>query len=151
MPNDEKRINPFIAEGLERIRSQWPQSHAVGGKGGNTLVVVPSVRLCDGWLTPDGGKLVAANICTVLFIAPPGYHAACPDHFFTDLELRLAEGRGAWPHNVNKSNGEILAHYGWPQWSSCTWWSWHLQMWDPNCSSLFTYVKVIQQRLSPAR
>lgn len=31
------------------------------------------------------------------------------------------------------------------------WWSWHLQMWNPNQSSLYTFMKVIQQRLNPAR
>ena len=120
--------NPYIEDGIARLRTEWPQTHYERNKHGYHLIVVPSVVLPKGW---------DKTICTVLFLAPPGFPAACPDHFFTDIEIRLLD------HRRNPG--------GWPQWKDCQWWSWHLQMWNPNQSSLFTYMKVIQQRLNPAR
>jgi hypothetical protein len=119
----------------------WPQTHHEQNIHGHNLIFVPGVLLPKGW---------DKTICTVLFLAPPGYPAARPDHFFTDIEVRLAKNK-AIPHNTNVSNGEYLGHLGWPQWAKSMWWSWHLQMWDPNRSSLFMYMKVIQQRLSVIR
>lgn len=140
-----QQVNPYIEDGVARLRTEWPQTHYERNKHGYHLIVVPSVVLPKGW---------DKTICTVLFLAPPGFPAACPDHFFTDIELRLSDHRrnpGGWPKNTNIGNGSWLEHLGWPQWKDCQWWSWHLQMWNPNQSSLFTYMKVIQQRLEPAR
>jgi hypothetical protein len=134
-------LNPHIDTGVALLRTKWPQSHAVAGKHGQHLIVIPSVILPRGY---------RETICTVLFIAPPGYPAACPDHFFTDIEIRLENK--AFPKNALPvgSNNSPLQH--WPQWEgNCQWWSWHLQMWNPNQSSLYTYMNVIRQRLSPAR
>lgn len=126
-----------ITEGIERLRTRWPQAHFVTGPHGDNLIVVPSVVLPKGY---------QETICTVLFIAPAGFPAQHPHHFFTDIDVRLANGahptlttpRG-FPRNV------------WPQWSECKRWHWRLQMWDPNRSGLYTFMKVIQQRLDPAR
>jgi len=130
----------YIEDGIERLRTKWPQAHAEKSKFGHHLIFVPSVKL---------PKQYRENICTVLFIAPPGFPAACPDHFFTDIEVRCDKSL-AMPHNTNLGNGDLLRHLGWPQWKESMWWSWHMQMWNPNQSSLFTYMKVIEQRfLSP--
>jgi hypothetical protein len=72
--------HPLIEEGIERLRTKWPQSHAVPSKYGHNLIIVPSVILPKGW---------KQNICTVLFIVPPGYPAARPDHFFTDIDIEF--------------------------------------------------------------
>jgi hypothetical protein len=133
-------MNKHIEDGIERLRTEWPQSHHERNEHGYHLIVVPGVALPKGW---------DKTTCTVLFLAPPGYPAARPDHFFTDVEVRLADK--SWPHWTNMGNGALLGRLGWPQWKDCQWWSWHLQMWSPNHGSLFTYMKVIQQRLSPAR
>lgn len=134
-------LNPHIETGIERLRTKWPQSHAVAGRHGQHLVVVPSVVLPRGY---------RQTICTVLFVAPPGYPAARPDHFFTDIEIRLENGR--WPHCITPLGSNNSPLQCWPQWEGhCQWWSWHLQAWDPNRSSLYTYMKVIQQRFEPAR
>ena len=134
-------LNSHIEIGVARLRTKWPQSHALAGEHGQHLVLVPGVLLPKGY---------DKTICTVLFIAPPGYPAACPDHFFTDIGIRLENK--AFPHHAlpTGSNNTPLKH--WPQWEgNCQWWSWHLQAWDPNRSSLYTYMMVIRQRLSPAR
>lgn len=127
-----------IHDGIARLRTKWPQAHYCPGKHGDYLIVVPGVVLPKGYVQ---------TICTVLFIAPPGFPAACPDHFFTDIEIRL-EDKSIPKATVIEGN---FRHPSFPQWWESMWWSWHLQMWDPNRSGLFTYMKVIQQRLNPAR
>jgi hypothetical protein len=133
--------HPAIIDGIERLRTVWPQSFAERNKYGHHMIVVPGVLL---------PKAFEQNICTVLFIAPPGYPAACPDHFFTDIEIRHAESHKI-PRYTNMGNGAYLEQLGWPQWKHSQWWSWHLQMWSPNHGSLFTYMKVIQQRFNTER
>lgn len=125
----------YIEDGVERIRTCYPQAHSEKGRYGYRLVFVPSVKLPDQY---------RENICTVLFVVPPGFPAAQPDHFFTDIEVRCNDL--SFPHNTRESNGILLSEIGFPQWSHSMWWSWHLQMWNPNQSSLFTYMKVIEQR-----
>ncbi len=132
-----------LHDGMARLRTRWPQSHYQPSKHGAYLIIVPSVLLPKGY---------RENICTVLFVVPPGYPAACPDHFFTDIEIRLENGaipkNTVLPHSVHGGN---FPKKTWPQWSQCMWWSWHLQMWNPNQSNLYTYMRVILQRLNPAR
>lgn len=133
--------------GLAQIKSEYPQAHIAKGKY-DDLVTVPGFKLCSGWFTtaPNSKRrLVRANICTVLFKRPCGFPAARPEHFFTDIPLRLKDGE--WPQNVSKFD-EIT---DFPQWRGGMWFSWHLQMWDPNRDSLYTYLRVIHMRLKPAR
>jgi hypothetical protein len=104
---------------------------------GAHLIVVQNVKLPEGWDRP---------LATVLFVAPPGYPTAQPDCFWLEPSgIRLAGG--LTPQSTNDSNpipGDVIPR-------GTTWFSWHLQGWDPNASSLFTYFKVILQRLTPAR
>jgi hypothetical protein len=134
-----KNFEPIADRGLAQIRSEYPQAHIVSGRHAD-LVTIPGFRLCSGW-TADGKP---ADICTVLFERPAGFPAACPEHFFVDIPLRLADRSYA----KNSRPGDI---YKFPQWSNVTWFSWHLQMWDPNRDSLYTYLKVIHMRMKPAR
>lgn len=105
---------------------------------GGVLIRIPDVNLCAGW----NHKKV-----DVLFFAPPGYPAAMPDCFWVEpAGLRLENG--ATPQNSNDSNpipGDPVAG------RATTWFSWHLQSWNPNKDSLTTYFNVIMQRLKPAR
>lgn len=104
---------------------------------GASLIRISSVSL-GGWNRPE---------CAVLFVAPPGYPAAQPDCFWAEPSgLRLAGG--GTPQAANDSNpipGET------PGKRSLTWFSWHLQSWNPSRHSLTTYFGVILQRLKPAR
>ena len=54
--------NPHIIDGVERLRTKWPQAHYQRNKHGYHLIVVPGVVLPKGW---------DKTICTVLFLAPP--------------------------------------------------------------------------------
>ena len=150
-------INPHIEKGMETLRSKWPQAHHEKADHGAHLIIVPAFLLPPGY---------NCTIATVLFVAPPGFPAAQPDHFFTHtgpdeleldppvLELR-SDSDGSWmerywkPKCTNSHNTPP----GFPQWhgEGLLWWSWHLQHWDPNRDTLMTYMNVIRSRLKPAR
>lgn len=103
---------------------------------GAHLVTIPDIRLPKGWNRESG---------TVLFVAPPGYPAAQPDCFWVEpTGMRLENG--ATPEGTNDSNPipEVSPR-------STTWFSWHLQHWNPNSDSLVTYFNVIMQRLGSLR
>ena len=104
---------------------------------GSYLVTVSGVDLPSGW-TPQK--------VDILFVAPPGYPAAKPDCFWVSPPVRLTNG--AIPQAANESN---VLPYDSIQGRKLTWFSWHLQMWDPNNGTLASYYKVILQRLNPAR
>lgn len=105
---------------------------------GGYLIDIPEVDIGAGW------NRKTAN---VLFVAPPGYPAAQPDCFWVEpSEFRLENG--ATPQASNDSNA-IPSDTN-PN-RRTTWFSWHLQSWDPNRDSLQTFFKVIMSRLKPAR
>jgi hypothetical protein len=104
---------------------------------GGYLITVRNVPIKTGW---------SRAMVDVLFVAPPGYPAAKPDCFWVSPQLRLANG--APPQNANDGSpipGDPLP--GRP----ITWFSWHLQTWDPNRDKLATFYSAIVKRLIPAR
>jgi hypothetical protein len=104
---------------------------------GGVLIRVPTLPVA-GWNRPTAD---------VLFVAPPGYPAAQPDCFWIEPNgFRLANGQT--PQNANDGNpipGDIQPG------RSTTWFSWHVQSWEPSRSSLITFFNVILGRLTPAR
>lgn len=82
----------------------------------------------------------------MLFMAPPGYPAAKPDCFWVTPVLRLANGE--LPQNANE--GTVIPGDPIPG-RPLTWFSWHLQTWDPNVDKLVTFYRSIMHRLNPAR
>jgi hypothetical protein len=104
---------------------------------GSYLITIRGMNLPAGWNVPKAD---------LFFIAPPGYPAAKPDCFWVAPILRLASG--AIPQNANE--GTPLPYDLTPG-RPLTWFSWHLQMWDPNHSTLATFFRAIAQRLNPAR
>lgn len=121
-----------------RVRDGAPAATARQLPNGGHLITVPAVSLGDGW---------SQQSTTVLFVAPPGYPAARPDCFWVEPSgLRLIGG--ATPQNSNDSNpipGDDQPG------RQTTWFSWHLQTWNPNSDSLLTFFHVIMNRLKPAR
>lgn len=104
---------------------------------GSYLITIKDVELPPGW---------SRSKVDVFFIAPPGYPAAKPDCFWVHPPVRLTNG--TIPQNANEGTPLPYDHVpGRP----FTWFSWHLQMWDPNLSRLETFYRVIKQRLNPAR
>jgi hypothetical protein len=104
---------------------------------GSYLITVRGVDLPEGW---------KPRKVDVFFIAPPGYPAAKPDCFWVSPPVRLANG--AIPQSANE--GTPLPFDLSPG-RPLTWFSWHLQMWDPNRSRLEQFYRAIVQRLNPPR
>ena len=104
---------------------------------GGVLVQVAGVKV-EGWNRPTAD---------LLFVAPPGYPAGQPDCFWVEpSNFRLANGNT--PQNANDANpipGEVLPE------RTTTWFSWHVQSWNPSRDTLTTYFKVILNRLATAQ
>ena len=106
---------------------------------------------------PNGGVLIEIADVTVsgwnrptvkiLFLVPVGYPAGQPDCFWVEPHgFRLANG--GTPKNTSDGNqipGDVEPD------RSTTWFSWHVQSWNPSRDTLRTYFKVILERLAPAR
>ena len=106
---------------------------------------------------PNGGVLIqiaGVNVkgwnrqtADLLFVVPPGYPAGQPDCFWIEPgNFRLADG--STPKNTN--DGSPIPSDVNPQ-RSTTWFSWHVQSWNPSRDTLYTFFKVILERLKPAR
>ena len=104
---------------------------------GSYLITIKGVDLPPGW-KPEK--------VDVFFVAPPGYPAAKPDCFWVSPPVRLSNG--AIPQSANE--GTPLPYDLTPG-RPLTWFSWHLQMWDPNRSRLAHFYRAIVQRLDPPR
>jgi hypothetical protein len=124
-----------IEQQLGALRTICPRADLSRLPSGAHLVTIPDVSLPPGWSIPK---------VTVLFVAPPAYPAAQPDCFWIEPGgIRLANG--VTPQNTNDANP--IPEVG----PRGTWFSWHIQHWNPNTDTLVTYFKVIMQRLTPAR
>jgi hypothetical protein len=125
---------------LATERARWVGAAPVCSplSNGGTLISIPDLEIGPGW---DRERV------TVLFVAPPGYPAAQPDCFWVEPGgFRLSNG--GTPQATNDSNpipGDA------PGGRNTTWFSWHLQSWNPNKDTLMTFYNAILQRLIPAR
>src|SRR3982751_3263627 len=102
---------------------------------GAHLIEIRDYKLPAGW---------NQKIVTIFFVAPPAFPARQPDCFWVEPGgIRLQNG--ATPQNSNDSNP--IPEVG----PKGTWFSWHLQDWNPNRHTLWSYFKVIEDRLNPPR
>ena len=127
------RFEQDLAELREKVCDQVKVTPLPSGAH---LIEVPEYPLATGWNRESA---------TILFIAPPAFPLAQPDCFWVEPGgLRLANGQT--PQNTNDANPipEVGAR-------ATTWFSWHLQSWNPNTGTLLTYFRVIEERLSPPR
>lgn len=142
-----------IREQLPAIQSRYPQTFAikrpdVDSDWAEQLIVVPSVMLPKGW---------NATICTLLFLAPAGFPSTNPRWFWVDLpDLRLEDG--SQPYYARRDSyrppceqfgekwSESYPIPGFVAWRDLTKFFWSVQAWSPK-STLYTYLKVCQQRL----
>lgn len=100
---------------------------------GSHLITVTGLKLRNGWSKQE---------VEVRFLAPVGYPFSKPDCFWTDADLRLANGNP--PMNTGSN---AIPHVG----PGGLWFSWHVAAWNPNSDSLLTYWYVIKRRLSDPR
>ena len=132
----------MINQQFEELQSYLRDEKELGAElqslsNGGYLVTISNVPIRNGW---------NCQMVDVLFIAPPGYPAAMPDCFWVTPQLRL--DNGALPQAANDATvipGDPVP--GRP----VTWFSWHLQTWDPSRDKLVTFYSAIMQRLVPAR
>lgn len=124
-------MNPIVEQQLDLLRKDYPEASATPLPTGAHLITIPNVAIPHGW---------NRQTTTILFLAPPGYPGAQPDCFWVEPgQMRLEAG--GTPQGANDSNPIPGAP---PR--QLTWFSWHLQSWNPNQDSLVTYFNVIMQR-----
>lgn len=99
---------------------------------GTSHIFIPSLKLPAGWNQVE---------TSVSFLVPVGYPMAKPDCFWTDINLRLANG--ATPQNTGINPMPNVAEQK-------LWFSWHLEKWNPSTDTLMTFLRVIQNRFSRA-
>lgn len=122
-------MTPF-EQHLNDLQSVCPNATATRLGSGAQLITIPNYTMPQGW---------NRRTATILFVAPPAYPAAQPDCFWVEPGgVRLANG--ATPQGTNDSNP--IPEIG----PRGTWFSWHVQHWNPNRDSLLSYFKVIEQR-----
>lgn len=123
----------LIEEQLKQLLELHMKTAITALPDGSTLVAVPNVRIPPGWSLTEG---------TVAFAIPAGFPTARPDCFWTDSGLLLANG--GQPANSNPQvppGGTTMMR----------WFSWHLQTWDPNRDTVYTYLDFCVARFRDCR
>jgi E2/UBC family protein E len=129
-------MNPFDKqfEDLLKIRPGTTKQQL---SSGGYLLEIP-YRLRPGWNRTE---------VKILFLAPPGYPGAQPDCFWVEPTepgpIRLENG--STPQATNDTNP--IPGVG----PRGTWFSWHVQKWNPNKDSLCAYFRIVETRLWPPR
>jgi hypothetical protein len=116
---------------LKDLRGKCPGAAALPLPTGGHLITIPNHRMPRGW---------NRDVVTILFLAPPGYPAAQPDCFWVEPGGVRLENNST-PQGTNDTNP--IPGVG----PRGTWFSWHLQGWNPNVDSFLRYFRAIQQRL----
>src|SRR5438128_878754 len=117
-----------LEEQFEIIRVDWPEARLERLADGSHLITIPNFNLPSGWSKPASD---------IKFVAPVGYPFSRPDCFWTDHDLRLANG--GVPQNTGPNP---IPHTP----TSHLWFSWHVGAWNPNVDNLLTYFYVVQRR-----
>jgi hypothetical protein len=103
---------------------------------GAHLVEVHNYPLPVGW---------NRQTITILFVAPPAFPVGQPDCFWVEPQgFRLA-GEGTPQASSDANPIPEMPN------RATTWFSWHVQAWNPATDSLVSYFKVIERRLNPPR
>lgn len=131
-------------EQMDALKRRYPNARSERLPSGGQLVLIPGYRLPVGWQVPPASP---DGTVTIKFLAPPGYPASQPDCFWVDpVGLRIAGG--GTPQNSNDSNP--IPGYPQPP-PHGTWFSWHVQQWNPNSDSLLSFLGIIKNRLNSPR
>lgn len=103
-----------IKEEVELVRGKFP---AVQHGGNFEWILLPEFPFPKGRFNKASGP--------ILFALPIGYPQTGPDNFFTDVDLRLADGSMPPGFNANaqSSNGPapIAGPWGWFSWHPNKW------------------------------
>ena len=123
-------MNPIFERHFDELSSKVGVVHQSQLRSGAILIRIGSVPLPRGWSKQN---------TSVRFLVPSGYPFAQPDCFWGDVGLTLANGLVP-----QASNTQPVPETNEPG----TWFSWHVQQWNPNKDSLLTFFHVIEQRLA---
>jgi len=119
---------------LERLRIRIGDVQVDDVAGTGWVIRIPMVVLPSGWNKQS---------IRVSIVAPQGYPFAKPDCFWTDEDLRLANG------NMPQSTRLNVPIPGVPD--PLLWFSWHAKLWNPSRDDLVTWLTLIRQRLSQSQ
>ena len=122
-----------IGDQYSRLREYYKTARMDRRGDGTVLISIPDFPLPSGW------SVSKTDVC---FVVPLGYPVASPDTFWTDVDLRLANG--GFPANT-----QINANYGGPP--PRLWFSVHPTTWSPSHDTLLTYVRLIARRLQDVK
>jgi hypothetical protein len=126
-------MNPIVDRQFEELATKVQGAQRRQLPSGAVLITVPFVSLSGGWNKEQ---------TTVRFLAPNGYPFAQPDCFWGDEGLALSTGLAP-----QATNSQAIPETN----ESGTWFSWHVQRWNPNKDSLLTFFRLVEQRLSTAQ
>jgi hypothetical protein len=148
---------PTIDEQVDSLRTKFPDVAAFD-KDGNLLTSLAEHKY--GWFTlrwtmplPEGKYNM--DKVWVAFDVPPGFPAARPENFYTDPDLRLS-----WGGYIRNTSHGVRKGFGTPKhkWKTFEIMPYnepvnvqlvhgHVQAWNPNHDTLFTYAMVIKQAM----
>lgn len=127
-------MSGIIAKQLAQLQERFSGAHVQHLPSGTILVIVPDVRLPEGW---------SRSSTTIRFLIPLGYPHAQLDCFWAEPNLQLASG--ALPQNTAQNPIPEVPFVG-------LWFSWHLTFaWNPNRNTLLTWMDVILNRMRQIR
>lgn len=124
-------MNPIFESQYSLFRDSYSDS-ILKPIDGTYIIQIPNVNLHEGWNMKQ---------TTIWFHVPHGYPVAKPDCFWTDRNLRLANGMMPMNTGFNPM----------PDQSNELWFSWHAEKWNPNKDNLLTYMHMIEARLREIR
>src|SRR5690242_14403019 len=124
-------IDGQLADLIKKVGELSPNSEVTRTSlpNGSDLVKVTAFPI-EGWNRPTAD---------ILFVAPVGYPGSVPDCFWVE-PTGLRVGETGTPQASNDSNpipGDIVPN------RSTTWFSWHMQSWNPSKDTLYNYFLVI--------
>lgn len=123
---------PLLAAQLLEVQRRWPDA-TLTPVGDGSFMIGLTVKLIDGW---------SANEATVRFQVSSGFPMANPQHFWTNLDLKLKSGA---PPDCTRLEACPLERESWTRFY------YRVASWSPLHDTLMTYVNVIRRRLAILR
>ena len=137
---------PTLEEQIARLRTRFPDAQLLPHKHG-WYTVKFTLPLPKGKYNRES--------TWVAFDVPPGFPASHPENFLTDPDLRFSYG--GWLPRTSEGIHPMHEIFGEPkrEWGSAVYAypinvqvvHGHVQMWNPNHSTIFTYAMVVKHAI----
>lgn len=122
-------MNPIFERQIEELERRVGHVDREPLPSGAILLKFGPVEVPVGWNRTS---------TSIRFLAPAGYPYSQPDCFWADEGFALATGQPP-----QASQAQTIPETA----QSGTWFSWHLQRWNPNKDSLMSFHLIIGERL----